>query len=219
MQNFLPALKAHILERLSNHSQSTLATTVTPTGYQSQTILFKNDRLYVHNMFRINYTAYDVRRLQDTVNPSTSHNNVMVLNANATGCSTTDAVTFAYARILGVYHANVICTGPGMIDYQPRRVEFLWVRWYKTESHAENTWSSRALDHINFPPVTSADAFGFVDPNCILRACHVIPVFCKGQKHSDGRGLSKCGGDSSDYIQYYINRSVPPFIISSLSFV
>jgi len=42
-----------------------------------------------------------------------------------------DSHRFLYARVLGAYHANIIYTGPGMHDYNARRFDFLWVRWYE----------------------------------------------------------------------------------------
>ena len=44
-------------------------------------LLFKNDRLYRHRIFRINYTTYDVQRAQDVINPHTSHQDIVVLNS------------------------------------------------------------------------------------------------------------------------------------------
>ncbi|KAF8838017.1 hypothetical protein BDN67DRAFT_908198, partial [Paxillus ammoniavirescens] len=60
-----------------------------------------------HNLFRINYMTYDVRRAQDTVNPCTNHRDI------------------CYACVLGIYHANMIYIGPGHKDYQPRQIKFL----------------------------------------------------------------------------------------------
>ena len=74
-------------------------------------------------------------------------------------------------------------------------------------------WKSRRLDHAKFPPMSAAGAFGFVDPNDVLRACHIIPVFHKGLRHVDGNGLSRCAQDSSDWIEYYINRYYILFIV------
>ena len=120
---------------------------------------------------------------------------------------------FCYARVLGIYHANVVYTGPGMVSYQPRRMEFLWVRWYHQIDIMKTGWKSRRLDRAKFPPMSAAGAFGFVDPNNVLRACHIIPVFHKGLRHVDGNGLSRCAQDSSDWIEYYINRYYILFIV------
>jgi hypothetical protein len=66
---------------------------------------------------RINYTTYDVRRSQDIINTTTSRHDVMVLADP--GDHTAASHPFRYARVLGVYHVNVIYVGAGMIDYQP----------------------------------------------------------------------------------------------------
>lgn len=42
-------------------------------------IFFKYDRIYRHNLLRINYTTYDVRRGCDFINPTTSRRDIMVL--------------------------------------------------------------------------------------------------------------------------------------------
>jgi len=75
---------------------------------------------------RFHFTTYDVRRGSDAINPSTTRCNIYALADNADvadGSST--GHPFLYARVLGVYHANVVYTGPGMHDYQARRLDFL----------------------------------------------------------------------------------------------
>ncbi|KAG1737959.1 hypothetical protein EDB19DRAFT_1909404 [Suillus lakei] len=49
------------------------------------------------------------------------------------------------------------------------------------------------------------DTFGFVDPDDVLRCCHVIPQFTQGLWHLDGRGVSHCAQDKLDWKFYYIN--------------
>jgi len=139
---------------------------------------------------RINYTTYDVRRAQDVINPSTSHCNIMVLaDASEDGHSSSDH-RFRYAQVLGVYHANIVYVGPGMLDRQPRRLEFLWVRWYRTVNTINAGWAARKLDRVQFASMSDNDAFGFVDPSDVLRSCHIIPAFVRGRLHADGKGLS-----------------------------
>ena len=126
----------------------------------------------------------------------------MVLNDT----SEDEAHPFRYARVLGIYHANVVYVGPGMVDYYPRRLEFLWVRWYRTVDTIHSGWTARKLDRVQFYSMTEDDAFGFVDPSDVLRACHIIPAFARGRLHLDGKGLSRCAQDSSDWVSYYVNR-------------
>ncbi|KIM91270.1 hypothetical protein PILCRDRAFT_1439 [Piloderma croceum F 1598] len=50
------------------------------------------------------------------------------------------------------------------------------------------------------------DAFGFLDPSDVLRGSHIVPAFAKGKLHPDGKGLLHLAQDSSDWIEYYVNR-------------
>ena len=76
-----------------------------------------------------------------------------------------------YARVLGIYHVNVIYIGSGMLDYNVRCFDFLWVRWYQQpiprsgDFNGCDTWR---LDQLAFFPVFHPSAFGFVDPADVL---------------------------------------------------
>jgi hypothetical protein len=170
-------------------------------------VFFKHDRMYRHNLARFNFTTYDVRRGQDVVNPKTSHRDIILLSSRDHSIADTSH-PFLYGRVLGIYHVNVIYTGSDMRDYSPRRLEFLWVRWFE---HAEDdalaqSWRHCRLDILHFPPVGSDGAFGFVDPRDVLRGYHIVPSFTSGMVHSDGRGISLCAADSKDYRRYHAMR-------------
>ena len=165
----------------------------------SRQVVLKDKRIYRHNLFRINYTTYDVRRVQETVNPRTDHRDVMLLTPQPS------AHPFCYARVFGIYHANVIYIGPGFKDYQSRRIEFLWVRWFDMLDRPAG-WDHTTLDSLKFPPMTDADAFDFIDPADVLRCCHIIPAFADGQVHPDRIALSRNARDGNDWKRYYVNR-------------
>jgi hypothetical protein len=148
---------------------------------------------------RLNYTTYDVRRDHDLIHVGTSCCNVMALDAEREGC-------FCYARVLGVFHANVLYLGEGTRDFAPRRLDFLWVRWY-TIAEPSLSLEPGVLECVQFPPMASGDAFGFLDPADLIRGCHMIPLFSQGQVHSDRISLSHCVQDGEDWKQYYVNRS------------
>ena len=217
-QNFLLKLKGHLLPRLkvalardtasvdswSDSLHSEANTTGNTNQSDCDSVYLKNDRIYLHKLVRIQYTTYDVRREQDVVNPSTPHRDIMLL---ATTSDNDVDHPFLYARVLGIYHANVTYTGDGTQSYQARRFEFLWVRWYRYQGQNVR-WRDLKLDILSFPPVTSEDAFGFVDPGNVLRACHIIPAFSRGKKYPDGVGMSRSANDSQDWSGYFVNRWV-----------
>ena len=165
--------------------------------------------MYRHHLLRINYTTYDVRRSQDLINPGTSRRDIMLLadNDHENGA---DGNPFLYARVLGIYHVNVIYTGSEMIDYRPRRVDFLWIRWFRQDQaqNIRNTWERKKLDSVFFPPMASDDAFGFLDPRDVLRAAHIAPRCAVGRVHSDLVSMSQSACDSHDWKLYYVNRCV-----------
>lgn len=172
-------------------------------------IFFKGERMYSHKIARFNYTTYDVRRAQDVVNPATPHCNVMLLSDAVSSAGSLEpgpsqSHPYLYAQVIGIYHANIIYTGPGMLDHTPHRMDFLWVRWYNYQD-GENT---ARLGRLSFPPITSEGAFGFVNPADIIRGCHVIPRFSQGKRYPTGNGLSKFAHDSHDWLEYHIDRYV-----------
>lgn len=179
-----------------------------PTPNPINFIFFKSERMYAHRMIRFNYTTYDIRRSQDVVNPRTPHCNIMLLNKQMDDNDTTTAHPFLYARVIGIYHVNVIYTGPGMINYSPTRFDILWVRWYQ---HIPPTEPHR-LDQLTFPDVMDENAFGFVDPADVLRGCHIIPAFCQDQEkekeipEARSKARSKCAHSLDDFKGYYVGQ-------------
>lgn len=147
---------------------------------------------------RLNYTSYDLRRETDCLNPRSSKRDIMMLASE----NTPSEHPYCYARVLGIFHANVIYTGPGRIDYLPRRVEFLWVWWFDLQCPALS-WQDYALDKGRFVPMHQPHAFGFVDPDDVLRCCHLIPSFSDGRLHSD---LSCEIIDGELWKSYCVNR-------------
>lgn len=205
-QDFLPKLKAHIFPRIQKllHKDDILIHNLEDEARHP--VLFKHDRIYQHSLLRINYTTYDVRRSQDVVNPSTSHCDVMLL-ASLDHDDSTIIHPFCYARVLGVYHVNAVYMGPGMLDYEAHRVEFLWVRWFQSmEPPSSSLWKSCRLERVRLSPTGDNDSFGFIDPSDVLRGSHILPRVAKGRLHKDGKGFSKCALDSTDWAEYYIGR-------------
>lgn len=172
-------------------------------GEDLSRILIKNDRIYTHQLFHINYTTYDVRRGQDIIHIGTDHCDIMTLGNN-------DSSThpFWYARVLGIYHADVIDNHPGQAG-RAKRLEFLFVRWFGTEEGWDSGWDSCRLDRVGFVPDSDPDAFGFLDPQDVVRGCHLIPAFTEGRTTTLLRSPSRLARnkrEDDDWERFYVNR-------------
>ncbi|KAG6911068.1 hypothetical protein DXG01_004583 [Tephrocybe rancida] len=211
-KDFIRRLKLHLLPRIRE-----------VLGFQhgdeddSQRVTFHRDRMYSHHTMRVNFTRYDVRRGEDIIRTgATPQSNVMMMNPNFGMEPGPDARPqdlldschpFWYAQVLRIYHVNVVYIGEGRHDYQPRRLEFLWVRWY--DIRHIGGWESRMLDQVELSPPDDEDSFAFLDPECVVRACHIIPCFALGPVLASGNiGTSHWAQDQNDYKSYAVNRDM-----------
>ncbi|KAG6905803.1 hypothetical protein DXG01_000659 [Tephrocybe rancida] len=213
LQDFYSKLKVHLLPRLKAHlkipTDSNTSADLRP--HDEERLFYKNDAIYQHNVLRINYTTYDIRRLQDVVNPCTDHRDIMLLRQPMIP----GKHEYKYGRIIGIYHVNAIYHGPLQQDLnKSHRIDFVWVRWFDLvdgyDRPVSEGWSGEflGLDQLTFPSIGSETAFGFLDPADILRSCHIAPRFGSMQRHSDGIGLSGIAQDKYDWSSYYVNRFV-----------
>ncbi|EGN91729.1 hypothetical protein SERLA73DRAFT_164395 [Serpula lacrymans var. lacrymans S7.3] len=204
----IPGLVEYIKQLTTNLQSGMVDTSISADllRYSASTMLghivFKNDRINNHKILRINYTTYNIQQAQDVINPQTNYCNIMLLAYPDS--SSSSAHPFLYAQVIGIYHANVISIDSTNIDYRPRRIEFLWVRWYELQA-----CEPHQLATLCFVPMADNDVFGFVDPTDVLRACHLIPAFARDKSCPDGVGLSRCARDGQDSKLYYINRVLP----------
>jgi hypothetical protein len=153
---------------------------------------------------KINYTSYDMRRSQSIINPRTDHRDVLLLSQPQHG----NEHEFRYACVLGIYHANVIYGGVayGKREYGAYRMEFIWVQWFETlTGPVDDGWATGKLDLLRFRRFDDEGAFGFIDPQHILRDCHIIPCFSTGT-YEGNNGVSKFAQDRNDWQGYYANR-------------
>ena len=145
-------------------------------------VVIVNNRIYRHKVIRINYTTYDMRRAQDSLNPRTQ-GNIMVLanepdNGTDSGTTGTTAHPYWYARVIGIFHANVRRSA----EVQHDRMEFLWVRWLRRDDTFRAGFSARRLHRVAFDDEREPGAFGFVNPADVIRGVHVIPAFAHGRR-------------------------------------
>lgn len=88
---------------------------------------------------------------------------------------------FWYARVLGVFHAKVLHTGPQSHNHSIQHMEFLWVRWFGMEPGYSYGSTKARLPKVGFVPENEPNAFGFLDPSLVLRGCHLVPAFADGR--------------------------------------
>ncbi|KAH9848677.1 hypothetical protein C2E23DRAFT_763412 [Lenzites betulinus] len=175
-QYFLAELKDHVLDRLND---------LMPAGEDLYTledrprVVFMHNRIYWHRVLRINFTTYDRRRTQESINPRT-HPDVLLLAAN----DSEGDHPFWYARILKIFHVNVRVIGAANTDLQ--RINILWARWFRMDAAAPGGIAAKRLPRLEFvPPALDGDIpnaeFTFLNPADVVRGAHIIPAFAHGR--------------------------------------
>ena len=168
-----------------------------------------NDRIYDHGTLRINYTTYDLQREYDVVNPR-KHANIMTVSSSFDPVSRTasDGHPFRYARILGIYHTDVVYFCPSTRASLASTMEFVLVHWYRRDPRFKAGFKRRRLHRLELVPPDKPDAFGFLDPDDIIRGCHLIPAFA--HEYEDGWMLPSVAGNKQTHpwCYYYVNWSV-----------
>lgn len=161
-----------------------------------------------------------MRRAQDSVHPSvTGHGDVMVLSPENED-DNIDPHPYWHARVLGIYHVNVRHTGPTSKSREPKKMEFLFVRWFGRDSDPKPGWRAKRLIRLGFVPGNDGSAFGFLDPSQVIRAVHLIPAFHWGrvmtkylQRSPIARGNEN---PDEDWQVYYLGMYVIPDCFSSI---
>ena len=199
-QNFVLKLKDHLLGRLLNIDYDGDERDF--SNVNQNTVHIMNNRIYSAKVLRVNFTTYDIRRDQDTMNPR-NRCDIMVQSHE----DSANAHPFWYARVLGVFHAQVLHTGPLAQNRSIQHMEFLWVRWFGIiEGHQYGAKIAR-LPKIGFLGETDASAFGFLDPSLIVRGCHLIPAFMDGRTSDLLKTKSSLGrpvGEIDDWAAFYV---------------
>ncbi|KAH9487419.1 hypothetical protein JR316_0001494 [Psilocybe cubensis] len=174
LKTFLRDLKNHLLSRLLGHSADS-DEYLYYSDEDRYNVQIVNNLMFRHKLLRINYTTYDVRRQQDTINART-HADIMTLSGNTDD----NAHPYAYGRVLGIFHVDVKHRGQLATSNQTHRMNFLWIRWFEIDPNYIGGWKTKRLHRIRFINSSSPLAFGFLNPADVIRACHLIPAFAHG---------------------------------------
>ncbi|GJE96476.1 hypothetical protein PsYK624_126730 [Phanerochaete sordida] len=178
-QDWTPQLYSHLIGRLTNRpfdGEEKVCTDAEVLGLH-----IWGDTMYFHKTMRVNYTTYDMRRDQDTVNPRT-HPDIMVLGHDED--DDPHPHPYWYARVLTMFHVRARYVPRGApvnhgIPYQD--VEVLYVRWSGRDTSVQGGFGSRRLHLVGFVESSLPDAFGFMDPKEVIRGAHLVPAFRFGR--------------------------------------
>jgi hypothetical protein len=140
----------------------------------------------------------------------------MVLAHETTQSADDTPHPYWYARVIGIYHAEVRLNRPQAQNQKTQDLYFLWVRWFGQDPDYRGGWKRGRLERVGFVPdilTNSSDstqgsgAFGFINPADVIRGVHLIPGFLHG-KTSDLLGPSLVRPDkdeNQDWRYYYVN--------------
>ena len=173
-------------------------------------IHIEKNRIYRHKVVRVNYTTYDMRVDQDSINPRT-HADIMIL-APKEDLLKGKQPYYWYGRVLAIFHADVSYSGPGSRSRQPERVEFLFIQWFgrDVDTPADSQcWETRCLPMVGRMDPDDSGSYSFLDPELVIRGVHLIPAFARGrfnediQMRSDFRAARD--DDEQDWMFFYVN--------------
>ncbi|KAF7974699.1 hypothetical protein HWV62_11479 [Athelia sp. TMB] len=200
-KDFVPRLKDHLLGRLLGHQYNGDEQMFSST--ERGTIRISDNKIYSAKVFRVNFTTYDLQRDQDTLNPRT-HCDVMVMSPE----TEEGAHPYWYARVLGVFHVKFLHVGPASKSSSEQHMEVLWVRWFGVVPGHRYGFETGRLPKIGFVPEDMPAPFGFLDPSLVIRGCHLIPAF-EDLRTSSLLSVSPSAGrpvyDTDDWAAFYVN--------------
>src|SRR5216683_2040291 len=173
---------------------------------ERNTVIIAGEEIFHCKTLRINYTTYNVRWDSDTIKPNT-YPDVMVKSPE-TGLH---AQPYWYARVIGIFHAVVSSSHPGVKTKSHGQMEFLWVRWFRVEPGRYcHGFHLAQLPKIGFVESLDDYAFIFLDPRQVIRGAHITPAFFKGRTSallpatkSQLQVLSP--DETDDWVNFYVN--------------
>ena len=159
-------------------------------------------------------TTYDGHRMEDSANPR-NHADIMVLS-HEDDSEGQPAFPYWHARIVDIYHFMVRRRILGTTELTaPSRMDVLFVRWFGMDSpDGQSGWGAQRMHTVGFLPDNNSHgpAFGFLDPNEVIRMVHMIPVFSSVPVKDLITGPSIAIRDphpDGEYPVYYVAMYVP----------
>ncbi|KAH9970811.1 hypothetical protein BJV74DRAFT_784066, partial [Russula compacta] len=201
----LPKLQDHLLGQLMGcEFDSDMHKEFMDLDHNS--IHFIGNKIYSIQTCCIYYTSYNLQWQCDTVSLC-MHPDIMLRSP----VTKEGAEPYWYARVIGIYHANIWAKNPEIPGGRNARcMDFLWVHWFGDEPGYHSSCRRAHLPEISFLESTDNMAFSFVDPANVIHRCHLIPAFNAGwsadplpHPHSIAHRLNP--EDVDDWLNFYVN--------------
>ncbi|KAG2138037.1 uncharacterized protein EDB93DRAFT_1253423 [Suillus bovinus] len=121
--------------------------------------------MFHHKILHINYTTYNLRHDQDSLNPRTNADVMLLAHKD----DNSNSHFYWYAHIIGIFHALIIHT------------DFFWIWWFDqnpgTERHPYTAgWKAKRLKQLGFISSDDSRALGFLDAQQVIHKVHLIPA-------------------------------------------
>ncbi|KAK7447686.1 hypothetical protein VKT23_013942 [Stygiomarasmius scandens] len=158
--------------------------------------------MYLHRVIRVNYTTYDIHRCQDSINPR-SRSDIITLSPEGS------VHPFDYSRVIGIFHLDVLIDERDRGEPKLTTLDVLWVRRFRIDHNYRAGFSQRRLYRVEFLPDSDPSAYGFLNPDEVIRQCHLIPAFAHGKStviHDCGEWESEGEGpETTEWRYHYVN--------------
>ncbi|KAG2078852.1 hypothetical protein BDR04DRAFT_1165576, partial [Suillus decipiens] len=86
-------------------------------------------------------------------------------------------------------------------------MDFLFIQWFGHDANFRSSWSAKHLPRIRFLTGEDPSAFGFLDPDVIIRGVHLVPAFELGKtKELLADSFVRHDADlDQDWLYFYVN--------------
>jgi len=162
--------------------------------------------LYRHKTLQLSYTTYDMQEDQDRIYQR-RYPDVMVLSDD-------EEHPYLYGRVLDFFHVNVKNDSPSTLlsaENDTAILQMAWVRWFKlNRPEGPSGFCSLRYPSVSFYEGHEPDAFGFIHPDEIIRAVHLIPAFKHGRTEEllGTPSLGRPEGENDDWRVFHVNMCV-----------
>ncbi|KAJ7060769.1 hypothetical protein C8F01DRAFT_1290667 [Mycena amicta] len=197
LKDFTVKLKSHIRRRLLERDFD--GDDMQFSSDDLINVVIDKDRVYTHATMRVNFTTYDLQRDQDVINPR-NHRFVIVHAQDPE-----DPHPFWYGDVKGILHVYA-----SLLDQPtkpPQRLEILFTRWLQRDMSYRCGFKQKRLPRLRYMPHDSPDAFGFLDPQDVVRGNHLIPAFHHGRttQYLPKSIIRRDAEKDQDWTFYYAN--------------